>query len=332
MATTAGSPLGRITHNLSGGGLRERIFGDFSAAEHRCLERRQWEVSNEIQRENGRTLDRINAQMAELNARAGRANEIALAQLQQQRTQLVLLRDQLEMQIREAERTAHQRITEDHRAFAAWRQTPDGRHFVAWCDRSGAVLRFIEHFTALVNDALRDLLAATVTEEELRAAETGAWAPHSEDYARGRRLIRAGLILAAVALPASLVRGWFGLVVVLGLAVAAAGAAVKRRETGWAERNARAREEVRRRHLAILGYAPLGDDPAPGIFPDAVYDYVDEPVAAADRGFEYHTAPAGLPRLALPGFVARAEIASPALREVHDRCTAQRRELEATLR
>ncbi|APT91376.1 hypothetical protein CSPHI_10670 [Corynebacterium sphenisci DSM 44792] len=332
MATNAGSPLGRITHNLSGGGISERIFGDFSAAEHRYLERRQWEVSNEIQRENGRKLDQVNAQMAQLNARAEQANQIALAQLQQQHNQLAVLRDQLELQIREAERTAHQRIKEDHRAFAAWRQTPDGRRFVEWCDGAGSVLRFVEHFTAVFNDALRALVAATVTEEELRAAETGEWTPHSEDYARGRRLIRAGLILAGVALPVSLVRGWFGLVIILGLAVAAVGAAVKRRETGWAERNARAREEVRRRHLGILGYDPLGDDPAPGIFPDAVYDYVDELVAAADRGFEYHTAPAGLPRLALPGFVARAEIGSPVLREVHDRCTAQRRELEATLR
>lgn len=320
MVMSPGSPIARFSHNLRGGGISEKVFGDFSAAEHRYLERRQWEISNQIQIQNGQKLDRINAEISHLNAQTAQANQIALAQLEQQRAQL-------ELQIEEAERTAAQRIKEDHRAFASWRQTPEGQYFVAWCNQAGAVMRFVNHFDQKFKDALWALIDDTVTREDIESADSGQWVPHSDDYRRGRILVFLGAGLSVLTFFMASASQAMTPFFLGSLGLTYYGHTLKKKETGWEQRNEEAREAVRQRHVAILGFDPLIPGPLPAIFPDEAFDYIDALNNAANQGFEYHSPPSALPPISLPEFTPRTELSSPRLLEVYDQCLAEREEL-----
>lgn len=316
-ATDAGTFGGRLMHNLEGTGITEPLFDDYSAAEHRYLERRQWETANELQAEANRKLESIDSQLQQLNYQASETNQMMRASLESQR-------QQLELQIQEAKNAAAQRVKEDYRSFADWRQTPDGQRFVEWCNKAGAILMTVASYDARFTAVHEGLLDEAITDADRAAVESGEWIPHSDEYKRGVALQRVGAIGAIISffsiflVPKISPLLFFGCI---GLFIY--GSRMKKKETGWEERNHQAMLAAKERRLAILGYDPLSGDEGPSLFAPATLEYLASWSVAADRGFEYHTHPDSLPRLGFPPFAPRDGIRAPKLLAEYDTYVAE---------
>lgn len=305
------------------------VPGQFSAPrdlENAWFQKHRANVYTDLQAAKQVALDSINPQIEGLETtlaeaeRENRSHDIAelgvqLAQLQELK-QLKL--SQIALRNDEAKRYD----ADIRRAYALWRQTPDGKHFQEWLNNAELLharhSRFLKHWDAKYEaEALEQ-----VSEHDRHAAETDIWVDKPPISIRTwifLTIAGAG-ILSSIIIQVLYNNGgtsdsfrdevlfWTMLAGFVGAIASGVSAFVDRNSRAWRKDNQDTRTASRAYRKGKFGYDPLSEALPPSPFEEGYREYLNLLKETAVSRFENHPSPSELPTLRAPRFRATSDI------------------------
>lgn len=208
------------------------------------------------------------------------------------------------------------------RAYALWRQTPDGAFFTDWLKQAREIHG---RYTATLSgwdDLYRKEALAAIPEEEKRREQSRVWV----DRPTMTKAFWIILTIAVVGIVASVITQFLhesyfittslrdavlAPAMICGL-FGAIGAAIvgirTKRSKQWRQDNTAAALSAHQARVKKFGFDPLGSAPPPSLFVGNYRAYLDRLNAVAVEGYETHPSPEELPKLSHPVLRDSADI------------------------
>lgn len=305
------------------------VPGKFSAPrdlENAWFQTHRANVYTELQAARQSALDSINPQIEDLErtlAEAERENRVHdIADLGVQIAQLKELKELKLSQIALRNDAAKRYDADTRRAYALWRQTPDGKHFQEWLNNAEPLharySRFLKHWDAKYESEVLE----QVSEHDRRAAETDIWVDKPPISIRTwifLTIAGAG-ILSSIIIQVLYNNGnttdsfrdevlfWTMLAGFFGAIASGVSAFLDRNSRAWRRDNQNTRAASHAYREGKFGYDPLTEAVPPSPFEDGYREYLNLLKETAVSGFENHPSPSELPTLRAPRFRATSDI------------------------
>ena len=316
-------------------------FSDPRELENAWFQERRANLYAELQDARASALDSISPQLEELEgalAEAQRENRAHdTADLGVQIAQLQELKELKLSQIALRDDEAKRYDADARRAYALWRQTPDGQHFQQWLKDAERLYERHSRFLKNWDAKYESEAMSQVSGYDRRAAETDIWVDKPPLGIRSWIFITvagAGL-LSSIIIQVLYNNGkmtdsfrdevlfWAMLAGFFGAIASGISAFFDRNSRAWRRDNQNTRTTSRADREQKFGYDPLSEAAPPSPFEDGYREYLDLIKQTAVNGFENHPSPSELPPLRAPRFRPTVDIPFAPMAALLDRAKAE---------